>query len=167
MLALYRWLLRLYPAAYFREYAGEMTWVFRQAEQAASAKHSRARVWFGIRELGGVVKGALRERIFGDAGWKLSRRSDMRPEFRFPRSTVILMWVILAGVVLAINKAKAVVAMNEGLRPEIVAFWHPLFWLYPFAVVVAIVGAVWGILFALRRTGMHRLANVQTSPERQ
>jgi hypothetical protein len=77
------------------------------------------------------------------------------------------MWVILAGVVLAIHKAKAVVAMNEGLRLETVAIWDPLFWLYPLGVVLAIVGAVWGILFALRRTGMHRLANVQTSPEQR
>ena len=91
----------------------------------------------------------------------------MRPEFRFPRSTVFLMWVILAGVVLAIQKAKAVVAMNEGLRLETVAIWHPLFWLSPLAVVLAIVFAVWGILFALRRTGMHRLANVQTPPDQR
>ena len=91
----------------------------------------------------------------------------MHPEFRFPRSTVFLMWVILAGVVLAIEKAKAVVAMNEGLRLETVAIWHPLFWLSPLAVVLAIVGAIWGILFALRRTGMHRLANVQTPPEQR
>ena len=85
----------------------------------------------------------------------------MRPEFRFPRSTVFLMWVILAGVVLAIHKAKAVVAMNEGLRMGTVAIWDPLFWLTPLAIVLAIVAAVWGVLFATKRTGMQRLSQIE------
>lgn len=89
----------------------------------------------------------------------------MRPQFRFPGSTVFLMCVILAGVVLAIDKAKTVVQMREGLPTGIALGWHSLFWLYPFAVALAIAGAVWGILFALRRTGMHRLDSVQTWPE--
>ena len=77
------------------------------------------------------------------------------------------MCLILAGVILAIEKAKIVVQMKEGLPLETVAVWHPLFWLYPFAVVLAVVGAVWGILFALRRTGMHRLVRIQAWPDQQ
>jgi hypothetical protein len=34
-------------------------------------------------------------------------------------------------------------------------------------LVLAAVGTVWGILFALHRTGMQRLDNVQTWPEQQ
>ena len=91
----------------------------------------------------------------------------MQPQFRFPRSTVFLMLVILAGVMLAIEKAKMVVQMKQGLPLDTVAVWHPLFWLYPFAVVLAIVGLVWGILFALRRTGMHRLDRIRAWPDQQ
>lgn len=72
------------------------------------------------------------------------------------------------GVELAIHKAKTVVATREGFRPGTVEIWHSmLFWLYPIALALAIVGVIWGILFALRRTGTHRLANLQTSPEQQ
>ena len=91
----------------------------------------------------------------------------MRPEFRFPRSTVFLMCVILAAVVLAIHKAKSVVVINEGLRSETVTIWDPLFWLCPLGAVLAVVGAVWGILFALRRTGLHHLDRAQTWPEQK
>jgi|SRR6185503_5480947 hypothetical protein len=166
MLALYRSLLRLYPRDYFHEYAGEMEWVFCQAQEEARGHTLKRRALFCAREISGALAGALRQRLFSVWGANLSRRFDMRPGFRFPRSTVLLMCVILAGVKLAIEKAKTVA--EAGLRSGTVAFWHPLlFWLYPFAVVLVVVGAVWGILFALRRTGMHRLANVQTSPEHQ
>lgn len=166
MLALYRFLLRLYPRDYFHEYAEEMEWVFRHAQEDAHQQTLRRRVLFCAREISGALAGALRQRLFSVWSPNLSRRFDMRPGFRFPRSTVFLMFVILAGVELAIHKAKTVVAIREGFRPETVEIWHSLlFWLYPLALALAIVGAVWGILFALRRTGMHRLANLQTSPE--
>ena len=91
----------------------------------------------------------------------------MRPGFRFPRSTVFLMCVILAGVVLAIDKAKTVVRMKDGLPPGTMAVWDPMLWsvLFALLLVVAAVAAVWAILYALRRTGMQRLDNIQTWPE--
>jgi len=166
MLALYRFLLRLYPRDYFREYAGEMEWVFRHAQEDARRQTLRRRALFCTREISGAIAGALRQRLFSVWGPNLSRRFDMRPGFRFPRSTVFLMFVILAGVELTIHKAKTIVAIREGFRP--VEIWHSLlFSLYPLVLALAIVGAVWGILFALQRTGMHRLANLQASPERQ
>ena len=93
----------------------------------------------------------------------------MRPEYRFPRSTVFLMCVILAGVVGAIDKAKTIVHMKSGLPVGTTAVWYPMLWslLFALALVLAAVAVGWGILFALRRTGMHRLGNVQTWPMQQ
>ena len=87
----------------------------------------------------------------------------MRPQFRFPRSTVFLMLVILAGVLLAIEKAKTI-QVKYGPQ-EVMAVWSSLPWflfLFP-AMACALVAAAWGILFAMRRSGLHRLGQVATS----
>ena len=52
-------------------------------------------------------------------------RSDMRPEFRFPRSVIFLMLAILGGIIVVIGKAAGAVG-------------H-------------------AVLFALRRTGVHKV----------
>jgi hypothetical protein len=82
----------------------------------------------------------------------------MHRQFRFPRSTVFLMCVILAGVTFAIDKAQHIQADRTGaqLRTETAA---PL--VLTFIIVYIAAAAAWGILFALRRTGMHRLDKVQ------
>jgi hypothetical protein len=165
MLALYRSLLRLYPAAYFREYGGEMILVLAQAHADMRKQTRGARVSFCFREVTGLVVGAVRQRFCGPGDWNGMRRFDMRPEFRFPRSTVVLMWVILAGVVLTIDQAKTIVRVKEGLPPGITAAWGSLWLLFAPLLVLAAAAAGWGILFALRRTGMHRLEKMQTGPE--
>ena len=93
----------------------------------------------------------------------------MRPQFRFPRSTVFLMCVILAGVVLAIDKAKQIVQMKQGHPLGTVAAWDPMLGslLFALALVLIAVAAAWGVLFALHRTGMHRLSNVTTSVDQR
>ena len=167
MLTVYCFLLSLYPRSYRDEFGEEMTCVFREA-QSDVPQSLAAKLSFYRREFCGILSGALRahfDSLFGPT--VPFRRFYMQPQFRFPRSTVFLMLVILAGVMLAIEKAKIVVQMNEGLPLETVAVWHPLFWLYPFAVVLAVVGAVWGILFALHRTGMHRLDRMRAWPDQK
>lgn len=163
MLVLYRSLLRLYPAAYYSEYGDEMVWVFTQASQAAHRKDLSARVAFYTNEILGVIAGALRQHLFGGSNLNFSRRSDMRPEFRFPRSTVFLMWVILAGVFLAIAEAKKIaVPYGPG---DTRTLWSMLSW-FPVVVVLLVFGAVgvaWFVLFALRRTGVQRLENLDTA----
>lgn len=163
MLVLYRSLLRLYPAEYFREYASEMTWVFEQAKEAAHTKKLTARVSFYAREILGAVGGAVRQHFFGRWDWNSSRRLNM--EFRFPRSTVFLMWVILAGVLLAIAEAKKI-ALPYG-PTEIRSVWSMLPWfIVVSAVLVCCATAIgWGILFALNRTGMQRLENMQSGTD--
>lgn len=160
MLDVYRTLLRLYPAEYFREYAAEMTSVFEQAENATCTKNFGARVLFCTREITGVIGGAMRQRLLGRSDPSSLRRFNM--EFRFPRSTVFLMWLILAGVLLAIAEAKNI-ALPYG-PTETRSVWSILPWfIVVSAVLVCCATAIaWGILFALKRTGMHRLENMQT-----
>ena len=78
---------------------------------------------------------------------------------------LFLMFVILAGVVLAIHKAQNVVQMKESL-PATATAWGPMLWglLVALALILAalVAAAAWGFLFALRRTGMHRLHGAQT-----
>jgi len=86
----------------------------------------------------------------------------MRPEFRFPRSTVFLMIFVLLGVVLAINKADMTVRNAVGL-----SLWGMFSSLLLFLALVCVtVAAIWGMLFATGHSGIDRLANVRTWPER-
>lgn len=160
MLRLYQRLLCLYPAAYRNEFGPEMTSVFVQARQDMREQSLRTRAFFYVRETGGLLLGAARSHL-GCAsrdGWTPFRRFNMHRQFRFPRSTVFLMCVILAGVTFAIEKAQHIQADRTGaqLRTETAA---PL--VLTFIIVYIAAAAAWGILFALRRTGMHRLDKVQ------
>jgi len=162
MLSFYRWLLYLYPSLYRREYADEMISVFRDAHAEVSTASFGERISFRARETWGLAAGALQEhiRIIGGGGQLISfTRFDMRPEFRFPRSTLFLMSIIFGGVILAMEKANTIqvkYAAGDG------SIWPSLPWFLGltllFTCAAAMVG--WGILFALGRTGVHRLANI-------
>ena len=166
-LTVYRCLLCLYPERYRDEFAEEMKSVFRDAQSDVPAAPT-AKISFYLREFCGLVSGALRahfDRLFGPA--IPFRRFDMQPQFRFPRSGVILMCVILAGVLLAIEKARTI-EVKYGPR-EVMAVWNSLPWFLFFfpALACATAAAVWGLLFALRRTGRHRLDGMRTSQDQQ
>lgn len=165
MLTLYRWLLYLYPTAYRRECAEEMTTVFRQAQDATRSETLAKRALFYAREIPGLLSGALQEhfrRVAGSYDSIPLRRFEMGPEFRFPRSTVFLMLVSLGGVVVSLEKAKSI-QVQYGAGASLMSVWPAL----PRAlglvllIVSAAVVIVWGILFALQRTGVHQLANLQ------
>jgi hypothetical protein len=163
MLTLYQALLYAYPTAYRREYAAEMLAVFSEAKQALPNEPLRQRLSFWARELTGLLCNALREQLYallGSHGWIPFRRFDMRPEFRFPRSTVFLMTLVLAGVVLAIEKATTI-ELKYGSTLGTVWPSLPAFFLVMSVSMAMLAAIVWAILFALRRTGMHRLANIQ------
>ncbi|HXU18810.1 MAG TPA: hypothetical protein VN708_27130 [Terriglobales bacterium] len=171
MLRIYQSLLHLYPPAHRLEFGDEMAGVFAQANADLDRSLPR-RICFYSHEFSGLVYGAAQSHVrhfFGFHDWLPFRRWNMHPGFRFPRSTVVLMCVILAGVVLAIDKAKTVVQMKSGLPHATLAVWDAMFSsiLLALLLVLAAVGTVWGILFALHRTGMQRLDNVQTWPEQQ
>src|SRR5215471_14223341 len=117
MLRIYRYLLHLYPAAHRLEFGDEMACVFAQAEAGLNCGPLHRLVFYS-QELSGLFYGAAESHfrhLFGIHEWLPFRRWNMRPGFRFPRSTVFLMFVILAGVVLSIDKAKTIVRMKEGL----------------------------------------------------
>lgn len=168
MLIFYKCLLYLYPAVYRREFADEMICVFRDVQADMRAASLLELILFRVRESEGLLAGALREhlRVITGSDHPISfTRSDMRPEFRFPRSTVFLMSLIFAGVIVAMEKANTIqvkYAAGEG------SIWPSLPWFLGFTLLFTAAGAlvVWGILFALGRSGGHRLANIQAGPNR-
>lgn len=170
MVNLYGCLLCLYPAGYRRQFAKEMTAVFRQSEADARSEPLSKQVAFCLRELSGLLSAAFREQfraILGSYEYIPITRFNMRAEFRFPRTTVFLMSLILAAVVLAITKATTI-EVKHGVG-TLGTLWPSmlLFLAVVMGFVCSVVAIVWGILFAMRRTGMHRLSNVQTWHEQR
>ena len=174
MLGLYRGLLRLYPASYRNQFGDEMIEVFREIETEPEKKSRAAQGIFCLREVAGLLSGALREHwrvLGGDPSWLSfpTRRFTMHTEFRFPKTTAVLMTIILAGVVLAIEKGEAIVASLTNVNPALGPIQSPHFDFVPavivmFVFVYAAAVAGWAILFALRRSGVHRL---ETSTEKK
>ena len=113
MLTFYRQLLRLYPAAHPQRFADEMVAVFVDLRADVAKKKFPAQTIFVMREILGLVAGACGERmrcLLGpDSGFPVptfplrTRSFMMRNGFRFPRTTAVLMTVILAGVIVAIR----------------------------------------------------------------
>lgn len=90
----------------------------------------------------------------------------MRSEFRFPKATVVLMSVILAAILFAMDQAKAIQSAMSSVTPPVVgpirsadfSLFLPLLLALGAACVAGALG--WAILFALRRSGIHRLSQV-------
>ena len=173
MLALYRLMLRLYPPAHRAKFGEEMMAVLQQGSTDTSHEPLAARFWFAIRETSGLLRGALQEHaqaILGTHAWDSfpNRRFTMHSGFRFPRATPWLMAVILAAVVLAIEKATAIRASVPAInppvgpiRPEHFTFLPAVLLIFAAAYALGVLG--WAILFVLHRSGTHRLDAVQDS----
>jgi hypothetical protein len=173
-LTLYEGLLRLYPTAYRQQFGEEMIAVFRQVDADTCDQGLIATLRFYVREISGLFRGALTEHARGILGNHVSfpltpRRFTMRSEFRFPKSTTALMVIILAGVVLAIEKARAIHAslpetnpQLPPIRPEHFTFFPAIAQMFIFFYAAGLLG--WVILFALRRSGMHRLSELPDNP---
>jgi hypothetical protein len=176
MRALYRRLLCLYPPAHRHEYGEEMLAVFREVEAENLRKGVAARAAFCAREVGGLLSDALQERFRSIAGFRPgslfpSRRFTMHSEFRFPKTTAFLMTVILAGVVVAIDKAEAIQVSLPHTNPPVGHIQPAQFVFFPtialmFAVVYAAGIVGWAILFALRRSGVHRLSEMTSDDQK-
>jgi hypothetical protein len=175
MLRLYRSLLYLYPPAYRCEYADEMMVVLSEVQEEIGKHTALKRIVCQGREALGLLCGALHEHlrmITGSYGMFPLRRIRMRSEFRFPKAAVGLMTLILIAVLMAIDKAKSIQASVPYANPQIGPIRSEEFTLVPTLLIVlvgaCIAGALaWGILFALRRSGIHRLAQVNPSNYQQ
>ena len=92
----------------------------------------------------------------------------MRSEFRFPRSAVVLMVVIFLGIVLSLETSHAI-QLRHGVGLSLISvyssFWKSLAIGFGLASAAAVAG--WAVLFALGRSGLHRLAHLQTWPEQK
>jgi hypothetical protein len=82
------------------------------------------------------------------------------------------MTVILAGVVLAIEKAKAIMVSVPDvnphvgpIQPEHFTFLPTVALIFAFFYLAGLTG--WAILFALRRSGMHRLSDMPADSVRK
>ena len=171
MLPFYRALLRLYPAAYRCEFAVEMMDVLSEAQDEIRRRNAMAQLFFAMREAGGLLSGALQEHlrnITGSYDNKIFsvRRFAMKPEFRFPKATVGLMIVILAAVMLTIEKAKAISASIPHANPPVgpihsvqTTIVQTLLATLIWAITAGAIG--WGILYALRRTGVQQLSEMK------
>lgn len=176
MLALYRALLRLYPAAYRCEFGDEMVEALAEVEGEIRKKNAMKQIFFAMQEAGGLLSGALHEHLRSITGSNVNgifsvRRFVMKSEFRFPKATVGLMMAILGVVIWAIEKAKAISASiphaNPAvgpIRPEQFAFGQTLLAVLIWAAVAGALG--WAILFALRRTGVQQLSEMNPSGAR-
>jgi hypothetical protein len=175
MLRLYRSLLYLYPPAYRCEFADEMMLVLSEVQKEIGQHTAMERIVYQGREAAGLLCGALHEHLrmtTGSYGMFPSRRITMRSEFRFPKAAVALMTLILIAVLMAIDKAKSIQASVPYANPQVGPIRSEEFTMVPTLLVVlvgaCIAGAIgWGILFALRRSGMHRLAEVNPSNHQQ
>jgi hypothetical protein len=170
MLAFYRALLRLYPVAYRCEFGDEMMDVLSEVQGELRKKNAVTRIFFAMRETGGLLGGALQEhlrRVTGsyDHGIFSVRRFAMKSEFRFPKATVGLMLAILAAVMLAIEKAKAISASIPHANPPVGPIQSTQTTIVQ-TLLVALIWAItagaigWGILYALRRTGVQQLSEM-------
>jgi hypothetical protein len=164
MLCVYKRLLRLYPAPYRQQFADEMLSLFNQLKCENSIQTRLRRGVFYVREIAGVLRGAARERcrvLRGQDVGLFEGGFMMRDGFRFPKTTAILMTLILAGIVVAIQKGEAIQASLPASNPQIGPIQpHSVMLssIVSFLVIFYAAGAIgWIILLALRKFGVHRL----------
>lgn len=167
-LNLYRHALRLYPAPHREQFGEEMLAIFRDLHAETAAQGLAAQIQLYIREVAGIIAGAVREhwRIMGgDEFSRLfsNRRFTMHTEFRFPKATAVLMTLILGGIILAIQKGEAISASLRGAVDPPIGPIHPVHSVlvggillgFLFFYAAGLIG--WTLLFAMRRSGLHRL----------
>jgi len=174
MLALYRSLLSLYPVAYRDEFGDEMLAVLAEVQRDVRKKSVWTRTATSVRESVGLLHGALLEHyraVTGSNGFSPSRRTHMRSEFRFPKATPVLMTLILLAILMAIDKARSIQFSGPYPSPQVGPLKPAELTIVPALLIVLVAASVagligWAIVFALRRSGTHRLAGMNPSQTR-
>jgi hypothetical protein len=172
MATVYRRLLRLYPATYREHFGEEMLDVFHAASADAQTKTLTAQILFCAREFAGVVRGAASEHLHNLIGTELCnwrRRFTMRDGFRFPKTTAVLMMFILAGVMIAIKRGYDIATSLPHVNPQIPPIQSMPSSLLPvvlFLIFFYAAGFIgWLVLYAMRRSGVHRLDEMGGQPK--
>jgi hypothetical protein len=181
MLALYRSLLYLYPSAYRWEFGHEMMDVLAEVQAEIRKRGAPERVLCVAREAGGLLYGAFQEHLLSITGSQGGRRFSslfssgrfaMRSEFRFPKVTVGLMMVILAAVMFTIEKARAISVSIPHANPAVGPI-HPTQAMIVQVLLATLIWAIgagaigWAILFALHRSGLQQLSEMNPSAEQR
>ena len=167
VVGVYRGLLHLYPAFHRRQFGEEMVAVFSELQADAYGRNFAARGMFYLREAAGAVSGAIQEHWRalggGDFGELFpTRRLAMRNGFRFPKATAVLMTIILGGVIAAIQKGENISASLPNVSQPVAPIQptHSVLlggMVLPFLFFYAVGLIGWAVLFAMRRSGVHRL----------
>jgi hypothetical protein len=147
MLHVYRFLLRLYPARLVDEFGEEMAAVLYELHRRSRSDAFTARWWFGLREVAGLLSGALREQF--DGRIRNLSGGTMR-SFRFPRWTLVMMILIFCAVNTAIEKGRlASVQLSGGSASS--HWWNlPGVFLFVFALLACVGLAGYGVLLVFR-----------------
>jgi hypothetical protein len=173
MPSLFRSLLYLYPADYRQEYGEEMLGVLFDVKSEQRTKGVAPLLITYFRESGGLLKGALQERtrrvLFPQGVPNFSpRRLPMRSEFRFPKSTVTMMTIVLLVVAITIDKAKSLQASIPPssspvppINPEHFTIVGTFLAIFALAAVCS--ALVWAFLYAINRSGTQRLSELKPS----
>lgn len=169
MLALYRSLLYLYPSAYRAEFGREMLVVLSDLQLELRHETWWKRLHISLHEIAGLLCGAFQQHVHALTGSYLyfssPRRSAMRSEFRFPKSAVALMTLILVAILYAIDQARSIQLSLPPSHTDVGPIKSAEFTAVP-TMFIAVLGAffigaaAWAIIFALRRSGMHRFSQV-------
>jgi Na+-transporting NADH:ubiquinone oxidoreductase subunit NqrB len=88
----------------------------------------------------------------------------MHRDFRFPRWTILLMLAIMFGMFVAIEKARDIQVRYSASSDLPVL---PAVFVTVFALMFVIAAAAYLVVFALKRSGVHRLSNVHPWPGRK
>ena len=168
MVALFRWLLQLYPLSFSQKFSDEMTLCFHLRLQDVRRQSWKRCGSFLVREYWGAFTGAMSEQR-GCRFVDLLRRFDMR-SFRFSRFAVVCMILALIGVGLAIETARHQAV--SGFPVEQPAWGSILSrtlvgLLEAMAILTGILGGIgYVVLRAVSQSGSQRLANTHTWPQR-
>jgi len=161
---IYALLIRLYPAAYREEFGEEMSDVFQQALADARTKGAVAVTKFLTRETAGLVREGLALRFESARALhpvlaQLGRRLSMERQFRYSRVSISFMAVSLIIVLMAMGRAAEIVHLYSPLQKGY-GLVRPLITCLLLANAAGLF--VWLVRFAARRSGAHRLEQVQT-----
>jgi len=159
MVRLYRWLLFLYPADYRIIFGAEMAEVFGEALDALRNRGVWPWVIFCLRELAGLLWGASSAHMRLHSGW-LDRVKSFIIQ---GRAAVPRLVFVFAAIVAVIEVLKSFLPHRHASQWIL---WNEFLLAILAGLTVAFGGAVvWAFLFG--RTGLHRIANIDTRSPRK